>query len=344
MLCTFMICTEKKRSKYMKLFRKLILVLVVTVLSLFVATPALAIDVPDVTMKIDSVWAYRNCKETGDQLYIVDYTIDYTVNPTQDIHDTFLLVLMNGTTQLGSVAPYSYYNDGYDRGAIALYFSAADAPAWNGSYTMKLVGNPGLTWVPSIPEVSVYSFDLWQDNPISITKDLVSQRVLWLAAELEATWAGATANLVDTTASGSVLTDYGELYFGNVIPDLRTVAPSAFAGQVIQPDVTKRTYTQDYAGDLTTVIIGTPLDLTPTATAFGVSRGALTALLYYAVVILFLIIAARRIGSYKPVMLLSIPLIILGAFIGVPLVITVLVGFFCFILIGFALFYKPSSA
>ena len=67
-------------------------------------------------------------------------------------------------------------------------------------------------------------------------------------------------------------------------------------------------------------------------------------LLSSGVIIVFAVIAVRRIGSYKPLMLFMLPCIIFGAFIGVPLVVTVLFGFFSLVMIGFSLFYRPSSA
>lgn len=324
----------------MKHLLKILFVLGIAGFLLVPASSVYAIDDPD-TISINGVYVYRNCQETGDQLYIIDYTVDYTVNPSESITEAFLVRLMNGTTELGSVAPYSYYDDGYDRGVAAIYFSAVDAPWWEGSFTMKLEGNPTLSWTGDPPSTSVSSFNLWQDNAISTTQVVLSNRVLWLADQLELAW---SVNMVETSASGSYLTSYGENYFPNVIPYLLTIAPYAFAGRTILPEVDRRDFTGDYADDLETGIISTPLDLTPLGSEFGVSRGTITALLYYAAVILFCILAVRRIGSYKPIMLFLLPLVILGAFVGVPLVITVLFGFCSLVMIGFSLFYRPSSA
>ncbi len=315
-----------------------LLIAVITLLSL--ATPVFAIDESD-DISVNAVWVYRNCQETGDHLYIVDYTVEYAANPDENITEAYLVRLLSGATELAAVAPYAYYNDGYDRGVAAIYFTAADAPAWNGAYTMELTGNPTLTWVPSNPSSSVAAFDLWQDNPIATTQDLVASRILWLADWLELTW---SVDMIETTASGSVLTEYGESYFVNVIPNIRTVAPSAFSGRVVQPEIERDEFTEDYSDSLVTDIIGTPFDLTDLGTAFGLSREVVTAILYYGVVGIFVVLAVRKIGSYKPVMMFGIPVVIGGAFLGVPLVITILFGFASLGMIGFALFYKPSNA
>jgi len=312
------------------------------------AMPVFAIDDPEV-LQVNAVWVYRNCMEDGDQLYLIDYTLDYDPdsdpltddNPDENITEAYLVRLMNGAAELGSTAPYAYYDEGYDRGLVALYFSAAEAPAWEGAYTMILVGNPTLAWGADPPETSVGDFDLWQDWPISTTQEILASRILWLADQLELAWA---VDMIETTASGSRLTDYGESYFVNVIPDLRTMAPSAFVGQIIQPEVEKREFTEDYSDDLAASVVGTPLDLTPLADAFDLSREVVTTVIYYAAVVVFLALLVTKIKNYKPAILMTIPCIIGGAFVGVPLVITVLAGFFSLILIAYILFYQKSTA
>ena len=312
------------------------------------AIPVFAIADPDV-LQINAIWVYRNCMEDEDQLYIIDYTLDYDPdsnpltddNPDENITEAFLVRLMNGAVELGSTAPYAYYDEGYDRGVVALYFPAADPPGWGGTYTMILVGNPTLAWGTGPPETSVGTFDLWQDWPISTTQEILSSRILWLADQLELAWA---VDMIETTASGSRLTEYGESYFVNVIPNLREIAPYVFVGQIIQPEVEKREFTEDYSDDLAASVGGTPLDLTPLADAFDLSREVVTTVLYYAAVVVFLALLVSKIKNYKPAVLMTIPCIIGGAFFGVPLVVTVLAGFFSLILIAYILFYQKSTA
>lgn len=305
------------------------------------AIPVFAIDDPGV-IQINAIWVYRNCMEDEDQLYLIDYTLGYTPsNPDENVTEAFLVRLMNGAVEIGSTAPYAFYDEGYDRGVVVLYFSAADAPGWEGAYTMILVGNPTLAWDADPPETSVGTFDLWQDWPIGTTQEILSSRILWLADQLELAWA---VDMIETTASGSRLTEYGESYFVNVVPNLREIAPYVFVGQIIQPEVEKREFTEDYADDLAGTVTGTPLDLTPLADAFNLSRAVVTTVAYYAIVVVFLALLVARIKSYKPVVLMALPCIIGGAFFGVPLVVTVLAGFFSLMLIAYILFYQKSTA
>jgi len=326
-----------------KLTRWSLPVLLAVLATFTLLAPVLAaIDDPD-SMSINAVYAYQNCKEVGDQLYLIDYTIDYSItgNPTEPITEAFLCRLMNGAVELRAVAPYAYYNDGYDRGVIAIYFNAADAPAWEGAYSMYLIGNPILAWGADPPSVHVSSFNVWQDNPITVTQTVVSSRILYLADILELAW---SVDMIEAAGGGHALTGYGEDYFTNVVPYVTDIAPYAFSGQIIQPEIDPVDTSTDYADDLETGIIGTPFDLTDMADEFGVGRGPLTSLLYYGLVAFALIKITSKVQSQKPLMILAIPFVILGAFIGVPLIITIVIGFLAFGFIAYSLFYKGSTA
>jgi len=317
-------------------------ILLGTLVSFLIIVPVLAIGDPD-SVSVNAVYAYRNCREDGDQLYLIDYTIDYTIAgvPDETITEAFLCRLMNGSTELRAVAPYAYYNDGYDRGVIAIYFNAADAPTWEGSYSMYLIGNPILSWAGDPPSTYISSFNVWQDNSMSVTQQVVSTRILYLADLLEIAW---SVDMIEAAGGGHSLTVYGEDYFTNAVPYVSDIAPYAFAGQIILPEVEDVDTTTAYADALESDILGTPLDLTNMATAFGVERGPLTALLYYGVVAFLLIKLSSKSKSQKPLMILSIPAVIGGAFVGVPLIVTVLVGFLAFGFIAYSIFYKGSTA
>lgn len=319
-------------------------------LILSLVTPVLAIAQPD-GIAIDAVYVYRNCRETGDQLYIVAYTINYTTLPDEGTSEAYLLRLLDAADdELAHTAPYAYYNKGYGQGVVALYFSAVDAPEWEGICTMELFGNPFLEWPGGVPSDSVAStdFDVWQDNELGVTQTIVGGRVIDLASNLETAWGKDMVTISDT--GKQILTSYAAAYFVNAIPNIYEIAPDIFAeGQggwsgVIPPEIPEEQDRTDYSDQLETNIIGTPFDLTAMANVFGVSRGPLSALLYYGIVVAVLIIIARRIGSYKPMMLLSIPFVIVGAFIGVPLIATILAGLVALGMTAYVIFYKPSSA
>lgn len=328
----------------MLLKRSLLSLPIVLLLALLLTTPVLAAIAQPTSITISGVYVYRNCKETGDQLYLIDYTIEYPAegNPDETITEIYICRLMDGAAEIRGVAPYAYFNDGYDRGVIAIYFDAGSAPPWEGDYTMELVGNPLMEWVGGdFPSSIVTTFNLWQDNSLSVTHTVLSSRILYLADALEIAW---SVDMILSTSGGSSLTAYGEDYFTNVVPYLAEIAPYALAGQIILPEVDEVDTSTEYADDLEAGIIDTLFDLTPLAEKIGTTRAVLTTILYYAMVVVFLALIARKLKTTKPIMLFALPLVIGGAFVGVPLLVTVLVGFLNVAFIGWSLLYKPSQA
>jgi hypothetical protein len=305
-------------------------------------TPCLAIDEPD-SLSINGVYVYRNCQEVADQLYLIDYTILYPVDgePDEDATEAYLVRLMDGTDELGAVAPYSYYYYGYDRGVVAIYFSAADAPGWGGDYTMTLEGNPMFTWNAERPYVSVNAFNVWADNPMETTQEVLSSRILWLADQLEIAW---EVDMITTAQGGSFLTEYGEAYFGNVIPDLRTMAPFVYSSGTVTPIIPDVVNTGSYEETIyTNYIQGTPLDMTPLAELLNVTRGTATAIVYYGLAILICLLICRAINTYKPLMLFLLPFLVVGPMLGASVWITVITGAVAGLLTAFEVLYKPSG-
>lgn len=335
------------RAKVIRISRYATVLYVVLLLCLFWAVPVLAIDDPD-DLQISSVLAYRHCLEEDDQLYFITEYIGYDPTPVPDetATEAYLAVLVDtdGITQLASVAPYSYYNDGYSLGVIAIYFSAADAPTWNQTYSIKLVGNPTLAWAGDPPEVNA-GIDYWSTSTgISSTQTELASRVLTSAQTLKTAW-GGSYDMVEETALGTKLTSIGEGYFMNVIPQLRTMAPDTFSSTKMEPDTPiEPTYTQGYASTLAGSVTGTPLDLTDTANALGISRMFLSTMLCLVIFGAFAAIIVPFVGV-KPIIIISTPAIVAGGLLGmIPLALTIGLGAACFMLTAFILFYKPSSA
>lgn len=325
-----------------KLTRWFLSVFIAVIATFAMLTPVLAIDEPD-NAAISGVYVYRNCQETGDQLYLIDYTILYPFEgePDEDVTEAYLVRLMDGVDELAAVAPYNYYNYGYDRGTVAIYFSATDAPTWEGDYTMTLEGNPMLTWNVERPYVTVSDFNVWQDNPIATTQVILSSRILWFADLLEVAW---EVDMITTAQGGSYLTEYGQAYFGNVVPDLDTVAPYVFSSGTTTPTYPDVVHTFTYEDAIyTNYIEGTPLDLTNLADSWGVSRGTATAIVYYGCAILIAILLCRAMQTYKPLMLILLPFVVIGPMLGVSVWITVITGILAGILVAFEVLYQRSG-
>lgn len=317
-----------------------------------IASPAFAIDSPD-SLRIDAIYAYHHTLETNDQLYIVEYYVDYDPdsdpltddNPDESIGEAYLCRLMDGTSELKSVAPYAYYDEGYDKGIIAIYFSAddPDLPTWeDGSLSIQLTGNPTLAWSAGVPLTSVSSFDLWSDSTsISETQDELTAKILYLADQLELAWG---VNMVDSTGTGSYLSDYGEAYFTNAITNIKAMTPRAFVGSTTSPEWEHKTPSTSYADERAESPIDTPLDLTPLSDWWGISRMWASTLLFIVGGIFILYTMLSPTKTFRPFVLLSTPLIVMGGYLGMlPLQLTVLLGFAAFFVSLFILFYHPSG-
>jgi hypothetical protein len=71
-------------------------------------------------------------------------------------------------------------------------------------------------------------------------------------------------NLIESTSIGNKLTTIGVAYFENVVPNLRTLAPAAFASYILEPTIEDIDYTTSFGAtvaDLTGTVFGSPVTL-----------------------------------------------------------------------------------
>ncbi len=248
---------------------KRLIVLVALVAVLFPST-VLAIADPDSEPDILNVYVYEDCMETGDIGVLVDFNIEYAISPTvADPNDTvtnaYLVVFVDtdGTTQLRAVSPYTYQDSGYGRNLAWIYFTAAEVTtlsidvADEALYRVWLTGNPTLPsgWTGDPPKV-VGTIGYWQTSGVTAT--LLAQLVRTYADSLELIWGGGV-DLIEATAIGNRLTVDGEELFTNIIPNLRTIAPAAFADATIDPTDANPDYSTSFGAIATGAVIpGSP--------------------------------------------------------------------------------------
>lgn len=304
----------------------------------------LAIDSPD-EMDISNVWAYRHCLEDNDRLFVIEYNIDYTTNPDEGANEAFIARLMDGITELKADTPYDFQDNGYGVGIIMLYFTAAEATAlpvtWEGAYTVKLMGNPTLSWSGAVPEDTINSWFWSSSTDIYTTKEELSARILALAGQLESLW---SLDMIESVGSSNKLTSYGETYFSSLVANFREMAPYAFSGQTIDIDFNYKTYAQTYANTLAASPTGTPFDVSGAATSWGSTTMFLSSMIWIGFTIGVIIVASMVLGA-KPASLLAVPMIVGGSLLGMlPLVVSVIMGVLAFILSGYVLFYQKSGA
>ncbi len=304
--------------------------------------------------QIRAVEAFHHLLEQNDCGFLVDYYCQYTAIPPEGINESFIVAVLNtaGTAQIRAVAPFlSTHLKGYWRGVAWVYFNAADAATlitWGGTHAIRFFGNPTIPsgW-PGAPPSTDSGISVWSaSTTIPMTQSEFTGRVLYYALELENAWGTpATWDMITDIAGGSALGPYGETYFSNVIPNLRTIAPLAFAGATTAPETVSKAYNQAYAKTLAGTVVGTPLNLTNLATAFGMSRMFMSTLLWLLGMGALLLGSIRYLGGPKVAIMLSIPMIIGGGLLGmIPLALTIGLGALATVMTAFVLFYRGSSA
>jgi hypothetical protein len=311
---------------------------------IFGASPALAVEQPS-TIDISDVTAYRHVLEDNDMLVIVTYNLQYTTNPDDSVEYTYLGRMMNGNTTLSTVVPYSYHNSGYDWGIFSFYFSAADAPAWEGSYVVRLEGNPTLSWTDGTPPLVATSTISWNSATTqAATEYFIEQKVLYLADDLSDRW---QVTLTEQVTGGTVLSSAGEQYFTNSISNLRTIAPDIFSTAVITPVFTEETHTTTYRDVLLSrvndTIVGRPRD--SLASLLGVGSDIAGAILFFAIIgVLIWGIMYSSGGQTRPIAFILVPMVILGNIVGLlTLTFTVVIGLLSILASGYILFYRGAS-
>ncbi len=253
-----------------------ILILVVVLLSAF-PTPALAIADPTTPPQIKAVYVFDNIDGAGGKGVLIDYYLDYAVSPNETADQSYLAVFIDidGTTQLKAVAPYVFADSGYRRGLIWIPFTATEVATYGISsvnsalYRIWLIGNPTLTW-PTVPPKTIASIDTWYTTGIPAT--LLALKVLYCANVLELFWlseGAITSGLLQTTPLGNKLTTLGESYFNNVIPNLPTLAPSAFSAGTSDPYAPSQNYSVTFSANMTHgtgTVAGDPITFTSNVT------------------------------------------------------------------------------
>jgi len=227
-------------------------------LLLSLASPVLAIANPDSGPTIEQVDVYRHCLESDDMLVVVQYFVDYTVNPAETINQAFLgrLIAADGVTVLANVAPYSYYDKGYDHGVYAVYLGAVEAAGhWGTACTISFEGNPTLAWPGDPPKVTTPTLNWHATTTSQATELLLGSNVLTIANTLSDYWGIAWA-LVTETVEGTKLSSFGDQYFTNAIPYLREMVPNIFLGGIVAPEWEE----SRYVGSATSTMTGAVAD------------------------------------------------------------------------------------
>ena len=312
-------------------------VALVAALFIFSSLPVLAsIASPD-TLQIQDVQVYENCREAGDQIWLITYYIHYGTEPDESAADLFILRLLDsGGSEITATRPYAFYNDGYDLGVMAFYLDAGDAPEFEASVTVQLTGDPLADWTSTVP-VTTTDGITWTTGEISEIREIISTRIVTLASELEQAW---TTAMITTAQGSTILNDTGAAYFLRVVPYLRTIAPYAIGSYTFTPDFPDGDVTDpDYADELESTIDGTILDLDPIIRSLPaearLDRGTVIGIIYYIGLAALLLALSSKLQLKKGTGLLAFAAIIGLSFFGVPLTVAIIAAFVALISISY---------
>lgn len=270
--------------------------LLAVILLVLVATPILAIALPDNTPEVLETYVYRNLLETGDRLFLFYGNVPYAVIPATTFNNAFIwqLIDTDGVTVLGSTVGWPYVFSGYGYQVFSMYFPAASAITWNPTpaYKLRLLGNP-MEFTPT----PIYDFTINATSYSAFTdptaaREQLTSDLFELAAFIDTEWS-LTTSLLSEDETGLSLSTFGQVYFGGAIYNLRTLAPNSYLIGAHDVTLVDRTWTDDYQTDLNTQYVGTWVDTAKAAggTLFGTSYDLLS--LIIVLVMLFGVIIAN---------------------------------------------------
>lgn len=226
-----------------------LLPLVVLVVVLFAATPAYATIGNPNSIYIESVKAYRGLWESGDMLFVVEYDLNYTVDPGEDPSDTFLVGIWNNTIK-GPDMPLNYYQYNF----ISVYLTAAQVVSFgyelDDELKVRVVGNP--SYFPTLTEganmrtVTLTASNWLEGGSVSETRLYLADWCIVLAGSLEDAWGNITL-----LSSGDKLNSVGMVKFKEAIPGLDSICPDIFQVASTYPEYTDPVYNNTYQDTLT---------------------------------------------------------------------------------------------
>jgi hypothetical protein len=259
----------------------ILLTIVLTIgLSLFSASPCYATDLPDSNPTAEDINVYRNLLETGDELILIYHNLPYATTPDEPIWQTFMwrLYKTDNVTEIGTVLPYSFNDNGYGYNLSSMYFSAAEVAAanitWGQGLPLRLSGNPVTFTTPPIYNFNLSSGDYSTLTTSADVRAELAARILAIAKNLDTRWAlGSAYSMVQETETGTVLSIYGEALFRGAIYGLQGLCPNVFAYVVSDMDLTPRTWSTTYIDVLKNQYSGTWVDTAKNAldALFGTS-------------------------------------------------------------------------
>ena len=290
---------------------------------------------------------FRNYLEANDILFIVEYDLQYDPVPSEDPRLTYSaeVILTSGAdvTVLATL-PVHYYGHAFS----AIYLTAAEATAksitWNMSgLSIVVTGNPVAFPVVTLGinrderPLTPSNTDIWQDGTLEgTTPTLVGAIILDIITDAEQS---TGSEYISVTDSGDKLNATGGTVVRRILPGSRTVFPIRFAFAASLNEEPDTTFSRAYETELKAnqpAAFSASLDTMGTTlfgrSGLGMIVGGIGFLLL-AITILGMIFNVTQ--AVTPAMVVGIPLVMAGAYLGaIPLGLLFAVFFFVLVLFG----------
>lgn len=296
----------------------LVLLLLFSVVQICSTEPVhAAIANPD-SITLYSIKAFQNIFEDDDVLFLMSYEVEYTTEPTEDASATFQMAIYgtDGSTLI-QARPLNYYQ--YNIHSI--YFDADEADSdltWGSAYVVRVMGNPScfpMTEDTTMDSQTLSSYS-WITGDSDTSPGLLTTHCIDLAEDLEDAW---SLTLITTTPDSTVLNSAGRTVFLDAIPGLDSALDDLFQVSSSYYDYDPN----DVHGVLeeeTQVVtrLGSSIDAAFSGIGdfFGVSGlaaagGWITLFIMTIASIVFL-----NSGNTIAAMILSVPIVIMGVWLG----------------------------
>lgn len=320
-------------QSFLKKYKILIATILAIVFLLSFSIPCYAVANPD-SITLYTAKAFENIFHDGDMLFVVRYNIDYATEPTEDADYTFTMniVSADGSAILAS-RPINYYQ----HNVISIYVSDTLVTSlglvYGSAYKVRISGSPAF-FVPLTETINMATKPLsptdWNTDGALTSLELLRSHCIDIAEELESDW---SIVLLTTTTSGSqVLNSSGAIVFQAAIPNLDNVLPNLFylsSGSVV---IDSNDITPLQESDTTIQNkLGTPINnaFNGIADFLGVSDQMASGLWIMLFVLSVMSIIFLGSGNSTGAMVLSVPIIVMGAYLGaIPMSILYTVGMF----------------
>ena len=165
-----------------------------------------------VTNKIESVIVFNDIFETGDQVFVAEYNISYSIPPEEAMTDLFNIELVGH-------ADHKLHRFGY--GVSSIYLSADDAVPWSSTQYIRINGSQDLFDGGSAMDTyTVSKYNYYLSGNLKEGQNNLKNYIIQLATNLETRNNMNGRYLFNSSTWGRTLTAEGVTLFVEAIPGI----------------------------------------------------------------------------------------------------------------------------